>query len=78
MYEFVATISKDDKKPTPKKYYKSDIIYKTNYIFNKYHETKKIEILSLESKCSFLERFSNDLDKFRTLKLQKKKKDKKR
>ena len=60
------TINKDDKKPTLKKYTKSD----SNHSFYKYRGIKKFDKLSLKSKYSFLADFFNDLDKFNRLKPQ--------
>ena len=63
---------KNDRKPTLKKYNKSDLIYDSNYSFYKYyHDLKKFDSLSLESKYSFLVNLFSDLDKFNKLKPQK-------
>ena len=63
---------KSDRKPTLKKYNKSDVRYNANHSFYKYRDSKKFDILSLESKYSFLVSVFNDLDKFSKLKPQKK------
>lgn len=49
VHEFDRIISKDDQKPTSKKYNKSDVIYKTSHSFYKYQDTKKIDGLSFKS-----------------------------
>ena len=75
MYEFHETVKKkkkSDRKPTLKKYNKSDVRYNANHSFYKYRDSKKFDILSLESKYSFLVSVFNDLDKFSKLKPQKK------
>ena len=65
--EFNKTIKKE--KPTLQNYSKSDLIYHSNYRFFKYYrDIKKFDNLSLKSKYSFLEEFSNDLNKFNKLK----------
>ena len=73
VHEFDGIISKDDQKPTSKKYDKSDVIYKTNHSFYKYQDTKKIEGLSFKSKYYFPTNFSNDLERFSKLEPQKEK-----
>ena len=73
VYEFDGIISKDDQKPTSKKYNKSDVIYKTNQSFCKYQDTKKIEGLSFKSNYYFPTNFSNDLERFSKLEPQKEK-----
>ena len=80
VYEFdkkedVERINNDDKKPTLKKYNKSDLIYNSKR-FYKYYDIKEFDKLSLESKDSFLVKFFNDLDKFSKLKILKEKKPK--
>ena len=81
VYEFdkkedVERINNDDKKPTLKKYNKSDLIYNSKHSFYKYYDIKEFDKLSLESKDSFLAKFFNDLDKFSKLKILKEKKPK--
>ena len=60
------------KKPTIKRYDKSDLIYITYHTFNKCHDIKQFESVSLEAKHSFIASFSNDLDKFCKAKTQNK------
>ena len=50
-------MNKYDKKPTLRKYNKSN---DSNYNFYKYHDVKKFENLSFKSKYSFLVNFFND------------------
>ena len=78
MYEFDGTISKEDKKSTPKKYNKSNLIYSADHSVNKYHDTKNFEGRSLESEYSFQANFSNDLGKLSKLKSQKEKRKEKK
>ena len=69
VYEFDETINKNDRKPALKKHNKSDLKYDSKHSFYKYyHDIKKFDILSFESKYSFLTNFFNDLDKFIKLK----------
>ena len=49
------------KKPTLKKYNKSDLIYDVKHSFYKY-DLKKFDNLSLKSKYSFLDKCFNDLN----------------
>ena len=70
------TIIKDDKRPTLKKYNKSNLIYDINITniwpsFYEHNDIKKFDNLSLESKYSFLADFFNNLDKCKKLKPKK-------
>ena len=58
-------------------YNKADLIYNTNHSFYRYLIIKKFDNLSVESKYSSLAEFSNDLNKFNKLKIQKEKIEKK-
>ena len=59
-------------------YNKADLIYNTNHSFYRYLIIKKFDNLSVESKYSSLTEFSNDLNKFNKLKIQKEKIEKKK
>ena len=48
MYEFDGTIKKNDRKPTLRKYNKSDLICNAHHSFNKYRDIDKFDNLSLE------------------------------
>ena len=75
-YENDKTISK---KPTRKKYSKSDLTYDANHSFYKYFRDNRIfNNLSFKSEYSFLVEFFNDLDKLNKLKTQKEKTEKKK
>ena len=72
------TIIKDDKRPTLKKYNKSNLIYDSKITniwlsFYEHNDIKMFDNLSLESKYSFLADFFNNLDKYKKLKPKKEK-----
>ena len=58
------------KKTTLKKYSKADLIYDANHTFYKYHDIKKSNNLSFESKYSFIANLFDDLNKLSRLKPQ--------
>ena len=68
-YENDKTINK---KPTRKKYSKSDLTYDANHSFYKYfRDNRTFNNFSFKSEYSFLVEFFNDLDELNKLKTQK-------
>ena len=76
-FEFDKIIKKE--KPTLENYSKSNLIRSSKHSFYKYyHDSKKIDKLSLKSKYSFLLEFSKHLNKFKKVKIQKRRTEKKK